>query len=159
MSRAPGPAEAWARALAVTAVVVLVDQATKAAVVAGFAPGQSDNVFLGIDLTYVKNDGIAFGALGGGGPAIIVLVAISMALLVAYFARHAANPWLWLPVGTILGGALGNVADRARTGKVVDFIDPIAWPAFNLADAFIVVGVVGFVLVVGGDRRAPGAGR
>jgi signal peptidase II len=47
----------------------------------------------------------------------------------------------------ILGGALGNLADRAREGAVVDFIDPIAWPAFNLADAAIVAGVLGLVYV------------
>ena len=50
---------------------------------------------------------------------------------------------LWLPVGLLLGGALGNLADRAREGAVIDFIDPIAWPAFNLADAMIVVGRAG----------------
>ena len=44
-------------------------------------------------------------------------------------------PLLWLPVGLLLGGALGNLADRAREGAVIDFIDPVAWPAFNLADA------------------------
>ena len=61
-------------------------------------------------------------------------------------------PLLWLPVGLILGGALGNLADRAREGAVIDFIDPIAWPAFNLADAAIVVGVLGLLYVVEAQR-------
>ena len=60
-------------------------------------------------------------------------------------------PWLWLPVGMLLGGALGNLADRAREGAVIDFIDPVAWPAFNLADSSIVVGVFALLLVVEGS--------
>ena len=61
-------------------------------------------------------------------------------------------PFLWLPVGLILGGALGNLADRARDGAVIDFIDPIAWPAFNFADAAIVAGVLGLLYVVETQR-------
>ena len=64
-------------------------------------------------------------------------------------------PWLWLPVGMLLGGALGNLADRAREGAVIDFIDPVAWPAFNVADACIVIGVLALLYVV---ERASGAG-
>jgi signal peptidase II len=151
MTTIPGPsaAAAWARALAVAAVVVAIDQAAKAAVVASFRVGQSNGVFYGVNLTFVKNQGIAFGALGDGGPLIFVLVAASMVLLLAYFATHVRDRLLWVPVGAILGGALGNVIDRVRLGYVVDFIDPIAWPAFNLADAFIVAGVLGFVLLLG----------
>ena len=65
--------------------------------------------------------------------------------LLAYFVANRDRPWLWLPVGMLLGGALGNLADRAREGAVIDFIDPVAWPAFNVADSCIVVGV--FVLL------------
>ena len=62
-------------------------------------------------------------------------------------------PLLWLPVGLLLGGALGNLADRAREGAVIDFIDPVAWPAFNLADACIVVGVLAAALGGGGEAE------
>lgn len=148
----PARAAAWARALAVAGVVVFLDQASKAIAIAELRLGASENVFFGIDLTLVHNEGIAFGALGGGGPLIVALAAASLALLMLYFARHAGERLLWLPVGAILGGALGNLADRARTGYVVDFVDPIAWPAFNLADVFIVAGVAGFVLMIGGRR-------
>ena len=65
-------------------------------------------------------------------------------------------PLLWLPVGLLLGGALGNLADRAREGAVIDFIDPVAWPAFNVADACIVVGVLVLLWVVEGGRDGPG---
>ncbi len=63
-----------------------------------------------------------------------------LAFLVVYFARHVRTPGMWIPVGLIVGGALGNLADRAREGRVIDFIDPIAWPAFNVADIAVVVG-------------------
>jgi signal peptidase II len=58
-------------------------------------------------------------------------------------------------VGMLLGGALGNLADRAREGAVIDFIDPIAWPAFNLADASIVLGVLLLFWVLEGPRARP----
>ena len=64
-------------------------------------------------------------------------------------------PLLWLPVGLLLGGALGNLADRARDGAVIDFIDPVAWPAFNLADACIVVGVFLLLWIVEGRPKRP----
>ena len=60
-------------------------------------------------------------------------------------------------MGLLLGGALGNLADRAREGAVIDFIDPVAWPAFNVADACIVVGV--FAAAVGGGGEAETAAR
>jgi signal peptidase II len=63
---------------------------------------------------------------------------------------------LALLVGMLLGGALGNLADRARIGAVIDFIDPIAWPAFNLADAAIVLGVVGLLYVIEGPPGRAG---
>ncbi|MEA2348891.1 MAG: signal peptidase [Thermoleophilaceae bacterium] len=140
---------AWARAGAVALAAVVLDQLSKAAIVGSFRPGQSDRIFYGIELTFVKNDGIAFGALGGGGTLILILVGLSVLLLLGYFARHSRDRLLWLPVGMILGGAIGNVADRVRLGYVVDFIDPMFWPAFNLADVFIVLGVGGFILLLG----------
>ena len=61
---------------------------------------------------------------------------MALALLVGFFAAECRPaPWLWLPVGMLLGGAIGNLIDRVREGAVIDFIDPVAWPAFNLADA------------------------
>jgi signal peptidase II len=138
---------ALAKAVAVVGLTVGADQATKAIAVASLERGEEVNVFLGLDMTYVRNEGVAFGALEGGGPLLVTAIALALAGLVAYFVMNADVPFLWLPVGLILGGALGNLADRAREGAVVDFIDPIAWPAFNLADAAIVVGVLGLVYI------------
>jgi signal peptidase II len=149
--RASGPAAA----LATAGVVVAIDQATKQWAVSRIERSDQVNVFFGLDFTNARNTGVAFGALEGGGVVVAILIGLSLTLLLAYFAFHREKPWLWLPVGLLLGGALGNLADRAREGAVIDFIDPVAWPAFNLADACIVVGVLALLYVVEGrDRRA-----
>jgi signal peptidase II len=148
-----GPrAAGWARAAATTAVVLTLDQVTKQIAVASLDRGEHVNVFFGLDLTYTRNRGVAFGAFQGGGAVVGVLIAVALVLLVVYFARNAAQPKLWLPVGLLFGGALGNIADRLREGSVIDFIDPIGWPAFNLADASIVLGVLVLLYVVEGQR-------
>ena len=119
-----------------------VDQATKQMANASIDRGDSVNVFFGLDFVNVRNTGVAFGALAGGGFVVALLIGVSLTLLVGYFVANRNRPWLWLPVGMLLGGALGNLADRAREGAVIDFIDPVAWPAFNVADSCIVVGVL-----------------
>ena len=139
-----------ARAIATTGIVVAVDQATKQLAVGAVERGGSVNVFLGLDITNTRNTGVAFGALEGGGVLVTLLIALSLVLLLAYFLTHVAMPWLWLPVGMLLGGALGNLADRAREGAVIDFIDPVAWPAFNLAHASTVICVLALLYVVEG---------
>ena len=150
MSRAGPPA-----AVATAGLVVAVDQATKQLADGNIERGGEVNVFLGLDLTNTRNTGVAFGALEGGGLVVGILIGVSLALLIGYFAVQRNTPWLWLPVGMLLGGALGNLADRAREGAVIDFIDPVAWPAFNIADTCIVLGVVGLLWVAeGGQKRA-----
>lgn len=136
------------------AAVIALDQVTKAIVVASLGRGENVNVFLALDVSHVRNTGVAFGILAGGGGAIVVLVVIAMLALLTYFARHARVGYLWLPVGAILGGALGNLADRAREGTVIDFIDFVFWPAFNLADIAVVLGVLGMLYVMEGQPRA-----
>jgi signal peptidase II len=132
---------------------VALDQATKQLAATNIRRGDHADVFPGLDFANARNTGVAFGALEGGGLVVAILIGLSLALLVGYFAANREKPWLWLPVGLLLGGALGNLADRAREGAVIDFIDPVAWPAFNLADACIVVGVVALLYVVEGRPR------
>ena len=146
--RVSGPAAAAATA----GLVVALDQATKQLAATNIAPNEQVAVIPGLDLTNTRNTGVAFGALEGGGAVVAVLIAVSLALLLAYFVANRDRPWLWLPVGMLLGGALGNLADRAREGAVIDFIDPVAWPAFNVADSCIVVGVLVLLWVV---ERSP----
>jgi signal peptidase II len=142
----------WALALATVGAVVAVDQLTKAWVRSTVAPHEKINVFFGIDITLVKNTGVAFGALSGSGTLVFVAVLAAMAGLLAYFATHIHERGLWLPVGMVFGGALGNLADRVRIDGVTDFIDPVLWPAFNVADICIVLGVLGVLYVAEGKR-------
>jgi signal peptidase II len=144
---------AGARLAATAALVLALDQVMKAIVVASLARGEDVNVFFAIDLTYVRNTGVAFGALSDGGPLVPILVGVATLVLLLLFVHRAATPLIWLPVGGIVGGALGNLADRARDGTVIDFIDPIAWPAFNLADTAVVVGVLGLFYVLEGREK------
>jgi len=142
-----------AAAIATAGVVVALDQGTKQLVVANVERGEQVDIFFGLDLTNTRNTGVAFGAFEGAGLLVAILIGLSLALLVGYFALHRDMSLLWLPVGLLLGGALGNLADRARDGAVIDFIDPVAWPAFNLADACIVIGVVMLLWVVEGRPK------
>jgi signal peptidase II len=71
----------------------------------------------------------------------------ALALLLVYFVFNSERPDLWLAVGLLTGGALGNLADRVRSGAVIDFLDLPAWPAFNLADVAIVGGVAVLILI------------
>jgi signal peptidase II len=143
---------AWRLALATTGLVVAVDQITKQIAATSVAHGESVNVFFGLDITNIRNKGIAFGALKGAGLAVLALTIVALGALLAYFALHPTRHMLWLPVGVIVGGALGNLADRARIGAVIDFIDPKFWPAFNVADAAIVLGILGFLYVIEGKE-------
>jgi signal peptidase II len=146
----PGAAAA---AAATAALVVAIDQATKQLAVANIERGEQVDVFFGLDLTNTRNSGVAFGAFDGAGLVVAILIGVSLVLLVGYFVLNRGMPLLWLPVGLLLGGALGNLADRARQGSVTDFIDPVAWPAFNLADTCIVIGVFVLLWVVEGRTR------
>jgi signal peptidase II len=142
----------WALALATVGVVVALDQMTKAWVRATVAPHEKINVFFLLDITRVKNTGVAFGALSGSGALVFVAVLVAMAGLLAYFSAHITDRGLWLPVGMVFGGALGNLADRVRIDGVTDFIDPVLWPAFNLADMAIVLGVLGVLYLAEAKR-------
>ncbi|MBA3299431.1 MAG: signal peptidase II [Thermoleophilaceae bacterium] len=150
-----GPAGGWARALATAGVVLVSDQGSKLLVTSSLGRGESVNVFFGLDLTNTRNTGVAFGALEGRGAIVGLLIGVVLVVLLGYFAANATREWLWLPVGMLLGGAAGNLLDRAREGAVIDFIDPVAWPAFNLADVAIVLGVAAllYVLEVAPGRR------
>jgi signal peptidase II len=90
----------------------------------------------------VQNSGIAFGLFANATAGVIVLTAIAIAWMLAYFARSGArHPVLPVALGLVIGGSISNLADRVRLGFVTDFLDFRYWPAFNLADSFIVIGV------------------
>jgi signal peptidase II len=145
-----------AAAVATAGVVVAIDQATKQLAATRILPNDQVDVIPGLQLTNTRNTGVAFGALEGGGLIVALLIGLSLAALVAYFVVNRERAWLWLPVGLLFGGALGNLADRAREGAVIDFIDPVAWPAFNVADSCIVIGVAALLWLVEGRPRRSG---
>jgi signal peptidase II len=148
---------AWARAGLVLLVVLAADQLSKHLVRASVRRGEEDPIFPALKLVNVRNDGVAFGIDPGSATLVIVLIALALLGLVLYFARHSARPLIWLPVGLLVGGALGNIADRVREGAVTDFLKLPAWPAFNLADVAITLGVLSLLYVLekpdGGDPR------
>ena len=143
---------AWGRAGLTVAIVLALDQATKALVVDAISRGDRRDVFAGIDLVHVRNKGIAFGLFDGGGALLTVVTVAALVLLLGYFAMHAGRPYLWLPTGLLLGGAVGNLLDRARDGAVIDFVDVPLWPAFNVADVAITAGVVTLLLSLEATR-------
>jgi signal peptidase II len=147
----------WLRAGAVTAVVIALDQATKAIVRSSVAPGDKDAVLPGVEIVHVQNEGVAFNQLGGGGTIVAIVVGVALVALLAYFATHLHKPLVWLPTGMLLGGALGNIIDRIREGAVTDFVKLPAWPAFNLADTSITFGVLVLLYVI--ERPRDGAAR
>ena len=155
---APSLRGAWTRAALVLAVVVASDQVVKALVTGSLARGEERELVAGIKLVNTRNSGVAFGQLQGGGPIVAIVIAIAVCALLAYFARHARKRLVWLPTGMLLGGALGNIVDRIREGAVVDFVKLPYWPAFNVADAAITVGVVILLVVMErADRARPTA--
>jgi signal peptidase II len=133
---------AWRFAGALCGVVVILDQALKAAVEANLVPGEHVDVVGPLELTLSHNRGIAFGLASGGGAGLVALTAAALALVGYLFARRPTRPWMWLAVGLLAGGALGNLADRVRAGAVTDYVDLLAWPPFNLADVAITLGVL-----------------
>jgi signal peptidase II len=145
----------WLRAALVLAVVVGVDQLTKHAVESSIAQGEERKLLPGVQLVDTRNHGIAFGFLPGSHVAVTIAIGLALLGLLVYFALHSATPLIWLPTGMLLGGAIGNVADRLRAGSVTDFIKlPLGWPPFNLADMSITLGVLILFLVIDHSRHA-----
>ena len=148
------PGGAWARAALVMVAVIALDQGTKALVRSSVALGDRDGILPGVELVHVRNEGVAFSRFSGGGTVVAVIVGAALLALVAYFVTHLDRPLVWLPTGMLLGGALGNVIDRIRDGAVTDFIKLPAWPAFNVADISITLGVLVLLYVTERPRHA-----
>ena len=153
----------WTRWLALSAAIIAADLATKGWMSSIFRYGEVREVTSFFNLVLVHNTGAAFSFLAGAGGwqrwfFAIVSILISVALVVM-MRRHAHNRLLAGALALVLGGALGNLHDRLRFGYVVDFIQVHAggyyWPAFNVADSAITIGVV--LLLWDGLRPGPGA--
>jgi signal peptidase II len=144
---------AFARAAAVAAVVVILDQVTKSIVRANIELGDQHKFLPGVTLVHDQNTGVAFSVFSGGGALVLVFTLAALALLVGYFAIRPERPLLWLPTGMLVGGAVGNLIDRISNGSVTDFIKLPDWPAFNVADMSITFGVLILLYVLEGRRE------
>jgi signal peptidase II len=136
----------------ITLVTVIVDQATKHAILATLPLYESVEIVPGFfSLTHIHNPGGAFGFMAGqpqGVRTVLFLVVSTLAagfVLYLYRITPRTYPWLLAALAMIFGGAVGNLVDRIRFGVVVDFLDVyvknIHWPAFNVADSAITVGM------------------
>ena len=140
---------AWGRAGIVAAAVLIADQLTKQLVRSSIALGASRHLLPGVTLVHDQNSGIAFSLLTGSDVGVIIVTLVVVAAVLTYFARQGERRGMWLACGLIVGGALGNLADRVRAGLVTDFVKLPHWPAFNLADTAITLGVLTLFIVVG----------
>ena len=128
-----------AAAGAVTAAVVAADQVTKAVAVASLHHPVHVIGPFGLALGY--NSGSAFSLFTADAP-VVTAVAVVLVGVLLWLAWRAPTTRVAVAVGLVLGGAVGNLCDRAARGKVVDFITLTHWPTFNVADAAITVGVI-----------------
>jgi signal peptidase II len=143
---------AFARAGLVLLVVVGLDQLTKHTIATGIAPGEERKFLPLVNFVHVRNTGVAFGVLSGGGALVLVFTLVALTALTVYLAMRPDRPLLWLPTGMLVGGAVGNLIDRVSMGSVIDFIKLPDWPAFNVADMSITFGVLALLWVLEGKR-------
>jgi signal peptidase II len=150
----------WVSLALVAFASVVCDQLTKHLVTGQLVLGDGVHVLGPLSIRHVRNTGIAFGLFSDSTSAVVVLTAFAIAAMFWFFARGARrHPLLPVAFGFLLGGSVSNLVDRMRLGYVTDFIDFDYWPAFNLADTFIVVGVgLLFLALVAADRTSPTVG-
>lgn len=152
----------WLSLGLVVGVALVADQVTKHVVASQLTVGDEIAVAGPFSIHHVHNSGIAFGLFAGVTGMVIALTAVAVTWMLVFFARSGArHPVLPVALGLLIGGSVSNLADRIRLGHVTDFLDLRYWPAFNLADMCIVVGVA---LLLGtmlsgerGPRRRQGA--
>ena len=148
-------------ALGLVALAALVaDQVTKHIVASALVLDDGVKVLGPFSIQHVRNSGIAFGLFASRTSAVVVLTAVAVGAMLVFFARSAQrHRFLPVAIGFVLGGSVSNLVDRVRLGYVTDFLHVRYWPAFNLADSFIVVGVgLLFLSFVTADRASPHVG-
>lgn len=158
----------WIAFLVIAAVVVVLDQISKAWLVANVSPGQVlDVVGDAVRLIFSRNSGALFGLFRDNAVAFGIVSLGVVGLIVLYHARSGRSLYLSIALGLLLGGALGNLIDRLRLGYVVDFVDvgigDLRFYTFNVADSAISTAIVllvaaAFVPALGAliDRRSDG---
>lgn len=147
-------ASQWLGLVAVALAAVIADQLTKQVVARALDLNEEVQIAGPFAINHVHNSGIAFGLFSQATSIVIALTGLAVLWMLVFFARAGArHPVLPVALGFVLGGSLSNLLDRVRLGHVTDFLDLRYWPAFNLADVFIVVGVaILFGALAGADR-------
>jgi signal peptidase II len=157
----------WVSLVAVALAALGADQLTKAIVTSELGLNEEAQVVGPFSIHHVQNSGIAFGFFASATSLVILLTGVAVIWMIYFFARSGSRHTV-LPValGLVIGGSVSNLVDRVRLGHVTDFLDFTYWPAFNLADTFIVVGVAILLLALvaadrstGGPRRVSEAAR
>jgi signal peptidase II len=145
----------WVGLIAVVAAAVACDQVTKHLVTTSLGADESSHVLGPLAIHRVQNSGIAFGLFSSATALVALATAVALGWMIVFFARSGArHPVLPAALGLLIGGSMSNLVDRVRLGHVNDFLDFGWWPAFNLADTFIVIGVAILLgALVGSDRR------
>jgi len=144
----------WLSLGAVALAAVGADQLTKAIVSSQLELNESVHVVGPFSIRHVQNSGIAFGLFASATSFVILLTAAAVAWMLYFFARSGSrHPILPVALGLVIGGSVSNLVDRVRLGHVIDFLDFKYWPAFNLADSFIVAGVAILLLALVSDDR------
>jgi len=134
-------------ALGLALAVFIVDQGLKSVVEASMRLGESIPVIPGfLSITHLRNDGGAFGILGGSQLLLLVGSAVAVGVVLWMLFSEQRSRLATLACGLILGGAAGNLLDRLSTGVVTDFVHFSFWYVFNAADAAITVGVAALLL-------------
>lgn len=165
---APRTGANWIAFFATAGIVLCLDQASKAWLVANLSPGQVVNVVGDVArLIFSQNSGALFGVFRDNAVVFGIVSLGVVGLIVLYHGRSGRNLYLSIALGLLLGGALGNLTDRLRLGYVVDFVDlglgDFRWYTFNVADAAISTAIVmlfaaAFIPALTGlvDRRSGG---
>lgn len=148
-------AQQWAGLGAVVIAAIAADQLTKLIVASELTLDEGLHVIGPFSIHHVQNSGIAFGLFASATPVVTLLTALAVGWMLLFFARSGSrHPVLPVALGLLIGGSTSNLIDRIRLGHVTDFLDLRYWPAFNLADSFIVVGVgILFVTLLLGETR------
>ena len=146
----------WVSLAAIVLAALAADQLTKRVVTSHLRLDEGAHVVGPFWIHHVQNSGIAFGLFASATAAVIALTGIAVAWMLLFFARSGSrHPVLPVALGLVIGGSLSNLLDRVRLGYVTDFLDFRYWPAFNLADSFIVIGVVILLAALLAAEREP----
>jgi signal peptidase II len=151
-------ARQWGGLALVASAAIAADQVTKYVVTSTVSLDDSVHVAGPLSIHHVQNTGIAFGLFSGATAVVVFVTAAAIVWMLAFFAQSAArHPVLPAAFGLVIGGSLSNLFDRVRLGHVTDFIDIDWWTfrIFNLADSFIVVGVVILLVALVAADRVP----